>query len=57
MNTTALAKKIVKTILAEMQDEPAWDLYEAALAASDISLESVEKELISLTKNILEGQS
>ena len=55
MNTTALAKKIVETILAEMQDEPAWDLYEAALAASDISLESVEKELISLTKNILEG--
>jgi len=55
MNTTTAAKKIVKAIIQEMQDGPAWDHYDCALDANNITLASIQKKLIILTTNILES--
>ena len=55
MNTTVTAKKIVKAIIQEMQDGPAWDHYDCALDASNITLASIQKKLITITTSILES--
>lgn len=55
MNTTVTAKKIVKAIIEEMQDGPAWDDYDSSLDANNITLASIQKKLITITTGILES--
>lgn len=55
MNTTVTAKKIVKAIIEEMQDGPAWDDYDSSLDANNITLASIQKKLVTITTSILES--